>query len=170
MADNVDITPGSGATIAADEVAGAKYQRVKIAVGADGTAADATPSVPLPVGAVADTSAITNAGTSLTPKYALANVAASTTDGSVVAAVTSKKIRVLAIAVLSGSTATNITFNTKPAGAGSAKSCLFANGANGGFILPFNPVGWFETNSGEGLSATTGAGSTTGIQVTYVEV
>lgn len=170
MADNVNITPGSGEVIAADEVAGAKFQRVKIAWGADGTAGETTTSNPLPVGAVADTSAITNAGASLTPKYALANVAASTTDGSVVSAVTSKKIRVLAIAVLAGSTATNITFNTKPGGAGSAKSCLFANGANGGVVLPFNPVGWFETNSGEGLSATTGAGSTTGIQVTYVEV
>lgn len=40
MTDNVDITPGAGATIAADEIGGAKYQRVKIGVGADGAAAD----------------------------------------------------------------------------------------------------------------------------------
>ena len=40
MADNVAITPGTGATVAADEVAGALHQRVKISVGADGTAAD----------------------------------------------------------------------------------------------------------------------------------
>jgi hypothetical protein len=37
-------------------------------------------------------------------------------------------------------------------------------------LLPYNPVGWFETVSGQGLSATTGAGSTTGIQIVYVEV
>lgn len=41
MADNVDITPGTGATVAADEIAGVKYQRVKLGLGADGTAVDA---------------------------------------------------------------------------------------------------------------------------------
>jgi len=41
MADNIDITPGTGRTIAGDEVGGALYQRIKIALGADGTAVDA---------------------------------------------------------------------------------------------------------------------------------
>lgn len=41
MADNVDITPGAGATVAADLVGGALHQRVKLSVGADGSAADA---------------------------------------------------------------------------------------------------------------------------------
>ena len=103
-------------------------------------------------------------------KFAFANIAASTTDGVVVAAVSGKKIRVLALAGQCGATATNITFNSKPGGAGTAKSMLFANGANGGAVLPFNPEGWFETVSGEGLSATTGAGSATGVQVVYAEV
>lgn len=40
MADNVDISPGSGATIAADDISGVLYQRVKVAVGADGTGVD----------------------------------------------------------------------------------------------------------------------------------
>lgn len=42
MADNIDVTPGSGRTVAADEVGGALYQRVKISVGADGSAGDMT--------------------------------------------------------------------------------------------------------------------------------
>lgn len=109
------------------------------------------------------------AGVALTPKYAFANVAASATDSAIVAAVATKKIRVLGVVFVAGATATNLTFTSKPAGAGAAKSCLFANGANGGASLPFSPVGWFETVAGEGLSATTGAGSTTGIQVVYVE-
>lgn len=109
-------------------------------------------------------------GSTLTPKFAVANIAASTTDGAVVAAVATKKIRVLAAVVLAGGTATSITFNSKPGGAGTAISPLFANGVNGGEVLPFSPVGWFETVAGEGLSATTGAGSTTGIQVVYIEV
>jgi hypothetical protein len=112
----------------------------------------------------------TNGYPSSVVKYAFANVAASQTDSSLVAAVTGKKIRVLAAACLAGGTATTITFNTKPAGAGSAISALFANGINGGEVLPYNPAGWFETASGGGLSVTTGAGSTTGIQITYCEV
>jgi hypothetical protein len=36
MADNVPITPGSGANIAADEILGVKYPRSKMVVGADG--------------------------------------------------------------------------------------------------------------------------------------
>lgn len=118
------------------------------------------------------TGAITDAGsgTALTPKFAFANPPASTTDGTVVAAVATKKIRVLSVAFVAGGTATTLTFNSKPAGAGTAKTCLFANAANGGAVLGYNPLGWFETTAGEGLSATTGAGSATGIQLTYVEV
>ena len=99
---------------------------------------------------------------------AFANVAASQTDSSIVAAVSGKVIRVLAVVAVAGGTATNLTFNTKPAGAGTAISPLFANGINGGEVLPFNPSGWFETASGEGLTVTTGAGSTTGILVVYM--
>jgi hypothetical protein len=40
MSDNTEVTPGSGATVAADDVDGALHQRVKISVGADGSAAD----------------------------------------------------------------------------------------------------------------------------------
>lgn len=103
-------------------------------------------------------------------QYAFANVDASSTDGEIVAAVTGKAIRVLAFIAVAGDTATTLTFNTKPSGAGSAISALFANAANGGEVLSYNDAGWFETNSGEGLTVTTGAGSTTGIQVVYAEV
>lgn len=36
MADGVQVTPGSGATVAADEISGQQYQRVKLTHGADG--------------------------------------------------------------------------------------------------------------------------------------
>ena len=49
MADNVDITPGSGATVAADEIGGVKHQRVKVQHGADGSATDVSAASPLPV-------------------------------------------------------------------------------------------------------------------------
>lgn len=107
--------------------------------------------------------------TPYTVKRALANTAASQTDSAVVTAVAGKRIRVLAVAAVAGGTATDLTFNSKPAGAGVAISCKFANGANGGEVLPFNEYGWFETSLGEGLTVTTGAGSTTGILVNYCE-
>jgi hypothetical protein len=43
MADNIAVTPGAGATVAADDVGGILYQRVKIALGADGAASDLAP-------------------------------------------------------------------------------------------------------------------------------
>ena len=38
MADNVAVTPGTGATIATDDVGGVQYQRVKVDLGGDGAA------------------------------------------------------------------------------------------------------------------------------------
>src|SRR3989304_2322570 len=40
MVDNVAVTPGSGATFAADDIGGVLHPRVKVSIGADGTAAD----------------------------------------------------------------------------------------------------------------------------------
>jgi hypothetical protein len=48
MPDNIGYTPGAGATIAADDIGGALYQRVKLAHGPDGSATDASDSAPLP--------------------------------------------------------------------------------------------------------------------------
>lgn len=124
-------------------------------------------ATPQPVAASPETGSIYNGSTALTPKFKLLNQAASGTNQTLVAAVTSKKIRVLAAAFVCGGTATTLTFNSATAG---AISCLFANAANGGATLPFNPAGWFETVAGEALAVTTGAGSTTGIQITYIEV
>jgi NADPH:quinone reductase-like Zn-dependent oxidoreductase len=48
MADNVGYTPGSGATVAADEIGGVLYQRMKPVVGVDGVAVDVSADSPLP--------------------------------------------------------------------------------------------------------------------------
>jgi hypothetical protein len=101
-------------------------------------------------------------------EYAKADVAQSQTDASIVAAQSGKVIRVLSIAFVCGATETNATFNSKGSGAGTAISPVFQNAANGGAVLPHNPLGWFETSTGEGLSLTTGTGSQTGVLVTYV--
>jgi hypothetical protein len=49
MADNLGYTPGQGAEIATDEVAGRHYQLVKLAHGPDGTASDVSSQSPLPI-------------------------------------------------------------------------------------------------------------------------
>ncbi len=49
MADNIGYTPGSGATIAADDVGGVLYQRVKLTAGAENSATDISDAFPLPV-------------------------------------------------------------------------------------------------------------------------
>jgi hypothetical protein len=42
MADNVTVSQGTGTTIAADDIGGVMHQRVKLSLGADGTANDAS--------------------------------------------------------------------------------------------------------------------------------
>lgn len=49
MVDNVAITPGVGANIATDDVAGVQYQRTKVNFGVDGSATDVSTTNPLPV-------------------------------------------------------------------------------------------------------------------------
>jgi len=49
MADNVDISPGSGASIATDDVDGVHYQRVKLDIGEDGVSTPVSSAAPLPV-------------------------------------------------------------------------------------------------------------------------
>jgi hypothetical protein len=49
MADNVGYTPGTGATVAADEIGGILYQRIKPVFGDDGTATDVSATNPMPM-------------------------------------------------------------------------------------------------------------------------
>jgi len=51
MADNVGYTPGSGATVAADDIGGVLHQRVKVGIGADGAAVDVSDANPMPMAA-----------------------------------------------------------------------------------------------------------------------
>jgi hypothetical protein len=96
------------------------------------------------------------------------SIAASATDSVLVAAVVGKKIRVHSIILNQGDTTpSTITFNSKGAGAGTAVFPALKAAANGGFVIPDNPLGWFETNASEALTVTTGAGSTSAIIVTF---
>jgi len=82
-------------------------------------------------------------------KYA-AIAAATSGNNTLLAAVTGKRIRVLALFVQPGA-AGNIYFTSATSGTvifgGSTNKINL--GANGGFVLPFNPAGWFQTAAGE---------------------
>jgi hypothetical protein len=105
MADDIAVTPGSGATIAADEISSVKYQRVKLIHGADGVnAGDVATGNPLPVTlansgtlatvtTVGTVSAVTAVGT-ITP-----GTAASSLGKAEDAAHTSGDVGVMALAV-----------------------------------------------------------------------
>ena len=75
MADNVNITPGVGATVAADSIAGVLFQRIKLVLGADGTNdGDVSSALPLPIsGTITDNASV---------RYAVGAVGVSTGTGT----------------------------------------------------------------------------------------
>ncbi len=118
------------------------------------------------VDAALDSSALMAAGVALTPKFAIID-AATSGNNTLVAAVNPKKIRVLA-AFLVASAAVTARFESGADGTALTGQMQLA--ANGGFALPFNPAGWFETASNTLLNLElSGAISVDGC-LTYVEV
>lgn len=111
------------------------------------------------------TDSIMNGLTALTPKYA-AVTATAAGDNQVVAAVASKKIRVLQ-AFAMAITAETVQFQD---GAGTNLTGPIALGATGGFVLPFSPVGWFETAAGQKLDLNNVGGADVQGVLAYVEV
>ena len=101
--------------------------------------------------------------TGLGRQNAFDSVAASQTDSVLIAAVAGKKIRVIAAFVSCGATPSTVQFNSKPAGAGTAIGPVINNSIS----LPECQSGWFDTKLGEGLTVSTGAGSTSGLLVVY---
>lgn len=191
MADNVSIpTAGTAAAIAADDIASVLYQRVKLSLGADGTAVDAVAGsgvvgtgvqrvvlatdVALPAGtnllgsasAKLGTDAIMDGVTPLTPKFA-AIAAASSGDNTLIAAVVSKKIRVLSYALIAAGA---VTCRFEDGAGGTAKSGQMALAANGVLSVPFSPVGHFETTANTLLNLELGGAVSVAGHICYVEV
>lgn len=85
---------------------------------------------------------------------------------TLVAAVTGKKIRVLAMTI--GTSAAANVFELK-SGAGGTKVFEAQANITVGFTLPFSAVGWFETAAGALLQLVDVAGSTARVNLVYVE-
>ena len=113
-----------------------------------------------------DTSTIYNGTTSLTPKFATIT-ASSSGASTLVAAVTSKKIRVISYVVVA-SAAVNIKFQSHVTP--TDKTGLLYLAANGGVSGAYAPTGHFETIAGEALDINLSGAVAVGGHLTYVEV
>ncbi len=138
--------------------------RMHVNIGATLAAARNTDSVSVAI----QTDVMMNGLVLLTPKFKSMTIIPSTVDAVVVAAVTSKKIRVVAMAAQCGATATTLTLESDEAT--DVRIHKIPAGGNGGQVLPFNSVGWFETAVGSALLGNTGTGSDFELTLTYVEV
>lgn len=166
MADNYTTNAGAGgSTFASDEISSVQHPRVKVEWGTDGTVNDAQISAPLPTQTTIESTQMTNVGTVVTPKFAVIT-ASSSGNNSLVSAVSGKKIRVLALWLTANGTV-NVKFvsATTPDITGLAYLVV-----NTGFVLPFNPVGWFETATTSALQINLSAGTAVGGSLTYVEI
>jgi len=117
------------------------------------------------MGVALQTDVIMNDAVALTPKFAPI-AASSSGDNTVVAAVTDKKIRVLAFR-LSCNGAVNAKFQSDTT---DLTGLLYMDAAGKGEVGPFCPVGLFETASGIALQLNLSGAVAVGGYVVYVEV
>lgn len=114
----------------------------------------------------ARTDVLYDASTAVTPKFAILDVASSG-DNTAIAAVTSKKIRVLALFLVSAGTV-NVRFES--GASGTALTGQMNLVANSGFTLPPNQFGWFETASNTLLNIELSAGVSVDGCIVYCEI
>ena len=120
-----------------------------------------------PTQAAMETSQISNAGTGLTPKFAIISASTSGSNNSIVALVTGKKIRVLAWD-LKVNAAVNFKWQSNQS---TDKTGLYyCNGQGDGVARAFCPVGYFETVAGEPLTLNLSGATAVGGVLTYIEV
>ena len=120
----------------------------------------------IPVTGSLETSSIYSGTTALTPKFA-AITASSSGATTIVAAVSSKKIRVISYVVVANA-AVNIKFQSSTGN--TDKTGLLYLGTNGGVSGAYALTGHFETASGDALNINLSSAVAVGGHLTYVEV
>ena len=120
------------------------------------------------VGAALVTDVLMNDTTALTPKFAVID-ATTAGNNTIVAAVAAKQIRVLQVFLVNGATTTQ-TVRFQSGAGGTALTGQMILAANDGFVLPFSPVGWFQTAAGALLNLQLVGGTTVDGNLVYVEV
>lgn len=94
--------------------------------------------------------------------------AASSGNNTLVAAVTGKKIRVLAL--FATMTGTAVTIRFEDGADGTALTGQMGPTAGQTIVLPFNPVGWFETSAATLLNMELGGSQSVDGALVYIEV
>ena len=125
---------------------------------------DVSQSLPLPVSAAPRTDVIQNSGTQLTPAFSTVSLAA---DGNILAAQTGK-IRVLAMTI--NNSVVNEDLNIEDGSGGTTLWTCENLPVGSVVVLPFNPVGWFETTAATALYADMSADGNLHIAIVYVDV
>jgi len=101
------------------------------------------------------------------PNIPVKNVSLDTStlgSNQVVPAVTGKQINVLSLAVIS-----KLSNDIKFLSGATQIGATMPLGANGGFVLPYNSYGWFNTEVGEALNINLSVATATGVMITYIE-
>lgn len=193
MANNIAVTEGSGKSVASEDVGGVQFGLVKMVDASAGSstrtgvaanpfqvslANHAANAVPVNVALTAaaaligqvsasqETGTVYNGTTALTPKFA-AIAASSSGNNTIVAAVTSKKIRVLGLKLIANGT---VNAKWQSGASGTDLTGLSYLVVNSGEVLPFSPVGWFESASGVLLNLNLSGAVAVGGHLIYVEV
>jgi hypothetical protein len=92
--------------------------------------------------------------------------ASSSGNNTIVAAVTDKRIRVLsAFLVAAGA----VTAKFQSGASGTDLTGAASLSANGGYVLPFNEGGWFQTDPGTLLNLSLGGAQSVAGSVSYIE-
>lgn len=113
-----------------------------------------------------NTSQLYDGTTAVTPKFAAID-AATSGDNTIVSAVVGKKIRVLSAFLVS---AGSVNTRFESGAGGTALTGQMNLVANSGFVLPFNPIGWFQTAANTLLNLELSDAVSVDGALTYVEV
>jgi len=94
--------------------------------------------------------------------------AATLGDNTLVAAVTGRRIRVLAAALVASGGANSVRFES--GAGGTALTGVMDLAADGQLLLPYNAAGWFQTAAAALLNLELSAATSVAGSLTYIEV
>ena len=115
---------------------------------------------------IIETGRMSSNGVMLTAGYAVIN--ASGTNNTLVAAIATRKIRVLAYNMIS-QVGVNAQFQSGT-GASNLLTGVYFISSNGGLVAPYCPVGWFESSGNSLLNLKLSAAQSIGGCMTYLEI
>lgn len=113
-----------------------------------------------------ETSQMSSNGIAITAGFAI--ISASGTDNTIVSAVATKRIRILAFNMMSN-VGNNAIFQSGT-GASNLLTGTYFIGSNGGIVGGYNPMGWFQTSGNNLLNLKLSAAQSVGGSITYLEI